>query len=82
MKIKVKKKHIDDGEIGSVCNCPIALALKDHFGFTPEYDGVDVGKEYICFNNITLTEKVPARVKRFIENFDTNKKVKPFEFTI
>lgn len=79
--IKVKQSHIDEARIriknGGLksCNCPIALALKEHF--KARNVAVGVSSFSIDYNHLADT---PRSCKRFIIKFDSGKPVKPFNF--
>jgi len=81
MKIRVTKKHIQDGVQNSKCACPVALAMKEYFGFDA-FEDADVGQVYLSISNFVLTERVPSSVRKFIKQFDEGKPVKPFTFEL
>lgn len=78
-KIKVTKADIKKGKKGSVCDCPIALAIKRATGlkgrdvavgdYQPEVDGY-------------IFEGPCESLTTFIEAFDGGEKVKPFSFNM
>ena len=81
----VEQEHIDNGEIESCYDCPIALALidqgytfvsitEDHIRLVVQGKGLAPSKHYIC-------EALPEEMEDFIENFDANKDVVPFTST-
>lgn len=76
MKIRVTQQHIEEGRRGSCRECPIALAIVSA-GFFKAW----VGASQIRANG-KLWCDTPPEVYRFIQKFDTNKRVKPFEFEI
>lgn len=86
MKFEVTQDHIDRGEPGDHCNCPIALAIKEQL---PDRL-VDVSYDYIMIGEKQYT--IPLQCQRFISGFDGRmevgrsfdgpKYVKPFSFTI
>lgn len=81
MLIKVKQAHIDFGVRNSPISCPIARAVRDAFGID---DGVVVGEHSINISNEKTTTRynVPANVKIFIQRFDSEKAIEPFEFEL
>lgn len=89
MLIQVNQEHIDKGVVGSVSECPVALAVKEHSGC----DRVVANPSYIMVANkgvregvrgkfIKSTVKTPSVVASFIDNFDRYYKVEPFEFEL
>jgi hypothetical protein len=84
MKIKVCQTHIDEGERFSCRKCPVALAVKSHptvkrLGCE---EHVMVSTSLIDIRWCGDEYQLPAKVKRFINQFDKIKKVKPFSFEI
>lgn len=73
--IKVTKKHIQKG--GKYYNdCPVALAIKDVFpDKTVSVDGMYI---FVTPKNI----KCPRSVSRFVNRYDDEKSVKPFNFIL
>jgi hypothetical protein len=101
-KIKVMKKHIDDGDPGSFDSCPIALALIEAYE-EAGYDDVhvSVGEHNISVDlardedkttpkgvsisrheNVQFDFDLPKKAQKFIDDFDDNNKVKPFDLTV
>ena len=79
MKVIVTQEHIDKGTPESACNCPIALALKD------------MGAKDVCVNQGYIEFQLgdeywwaepPTVADEFIEAFDDQEQVNPFEFDI
>ena len=79
MKVKVTQKHIESGEHGKPCFCPIALAIKDL-----KYDKVEVYSY-----NARVAKKagadlklvpLPSEAQTFIMEFDEGNPVQSFEF--
>lgn len=78
MVVQVTEDHIDQGDYGICDSCPIALALKE-MGYADVWvddrwislDGRD-GKRY----------PIPRAVDLFIDDFDREREVKPFEFEL
>ncbi|AXH46555.1 hypothetical protein SEA_ROBINSPARKLES_110 [Gordonia phage RobinSparkles] len=79
MKVTVTQEHIDKGKPWEICNCPIALALKEKGFANVEVStlAISVGK-----NNQALLNhySVPSIAKQFIKAFDDGQTVEPFEF--
>lgn len=75
MLIKVTQEHIDKGERGSSCNCPIAMAIGE-LTLSP----VSVGGAVVCTRLVNYPLPVSARL--FICEFDNGGHVKPFEFEL
>lgn len=80
IRIHVTSKDIENGTIGHSGACPIALAARragldtvsvDHslVDLSSSRDGC---KEY----------KMPLKAQKFVDDFDSGKKVKPFSFTL
>ncbi len=92
MIIRLKQKHINQGERNSPCNCALAKAFKDALGIDPEADGGD--EQYVEVDGDIVTVYhhqdvvhrfiTPAKAAKLIEKFDDfgKKAVKPgmFEF--
>jgi hypothetical protein len=82
MIVKVTQEHIDKGQIGSSRSCPIALALKDTFKVKfSQVTGVclTVGQ---FPENLVFTIPTPPKIMDFIEAFDLELVVEPFEFEL
>ncbi|ANA87336.1 hypothetical protein PBI_KAMPE_104 [Gordonia phage Kampe] len=79
MKVTVTQEHIDKGKRWEICNCPIALALKEK-GF----NNVEVSTFEISaskHNDLMINHyRVPSVAKRFIKSFDDGHPVEPFTF--
>ena len=85
MKIKVTQEHIENGERNNGLCCPIANAIKDYYK-EKEWELWEVcveGYDSISINDLRYeaTSNV-IQVSDFIENFDFNREVEPFEFEI
>lgn len=81
--IKVKQSHITKAleltklHSSKSRNCPIALALKEHF----KIDDVIVGSMTCLINGGNGgSVDMPRSCRRFIVRFDSGKPVKPFNF--
>lgn len=72
--VKVTQDHIDRGEPESCISCPVALAARD-VGIR-----VDVYAEAVVFHHNYKTVRPPDSVSAFVERFDQNATVEPFEF--
>ena len=75
MKIKIKRKHIIDGEPESSLGCPIALALQEYGISNP-----DVGRKYVELGKKKV--QLPESAQEFIKKFDDGSKVQPFSFEL
>lgn len=80
MKIKVTKKHIEDGDKSSFVSCPVALALieKNCLNVHVSTRSCTFTKENKLYVNKILSKKA----QEFIKKFDMGFPVKPFEFTL
>ena len=81
IRIKVEKKHIQDGKRGSPAYCPIALAIEDAGYWHPVVDKevaefVDSEKEW------TWEFDLPTEARSFIMKYDAGREVRPFEFEV
>jgi hypothetical protein len=86
MIIKVKAKHIRLGEKQSR-GCPVYLAILDATGnerFNVDHYNKEVHLSRNTHENIAgiVYYVVPRSVKRFVEAFDDDRKVKPFNFKL
>lgn len=76
MKIKVTQEHIIAGEVGSYCECPIALALRDA-GFV----GVSIGYTVsVAKGHVPML--TTAAMQDFIRAFDQDEGVEPVELEV
>lgn len=70
------KKYQKEGKPGRR-HCPTALCLSKLF------KNVGVGFFDICLGeNTVVLIKVPKKLNKFINDFDSKRKVKPFEFEL
>ena len=87
-KIKVTKKHIEQGEPGQLSECPVALAIIENYdkaGY--EVSDVDINGESINFtlyrggeivegvsesHEIEVHLECPKAIAKFIEGFDAD----------
>lgn len=74
--VKVTQDHIDKATKGCT-KCPIALAVRS-LGFRKAVVALDVVYLSVFDHEI----KLPHRAKRFIEDFDGQRPVKPCQFTL
>lgn len=93
MIVKVTQEHIDEGTrlcrieriklITSISeNCPTSLALIDTFKVSyacSTWFTLQVG---MFPDNIVFKVRTPKIVRQFIDRFDTNLTVEPFEFEL
>ena len=77
--IKVKKEHIKKGKLGTICSCPIALAIEDAL-FTNVQIYFQKGRACFPFTGTPFSFNLPSRVKRFVARFDKRRSVRPFNF--
>lgn len=82
MRIQVKRKHIDEGEVSNAYACAVALAIDDAVGVPCAYVSP-------ATSNVSgFVYRNPRSVARFIRAFDVcttkaaRKKLKPFSFTL
>ncbi len=80
-KIHVTQKHIDKGIKNNCLKCPVALALYEYSKML--CDNITVIHQLsILYSNRIEYYHMPKSIIRFIRKFDTNKKVKPFNFVL
>ena len=89
MRITVDKHCINEGAINAnngtlniECWCPVALAIKKTL---PEAKSVFVSEENVSITPAkgeSLYINLPESVRKFIANFDGNRKVAPFAFNL
>lgn len=79
MIIQVKQKHIRKGRRFKSRGCPIALALLDA-GFKNPSVGVE--SYYYCDNEFQEKINLSLKCRKFILDFDSEEKVKPFSFIV
>ena len=77
--INVTKENIAIGQSVSSSNCPVALAINSQTSSTSRV-GVRVIDTFTINGYYYKSYKVPTRVRAFINRFDRNKPVKPFNF--
>jgi hypothetical protein len=76
MIVRVTKKHILHGECGSLCKCPVALAIHD----AANCGHVNVTTARVIVDGTQV--KAPRSVSRFVQRFDLGEQVKPFAFRL
>ena len=76
MKIKVTADHIVHGTPGECTSCPIALAIREQYG----YDNVGVTDTLAEVEGDYIL--LPAEAQRFVYRFDQGLSVDPFEFDL
>lgn len=80
LEVTVTQTHIDRGDRGKCGTCPVALALKSHYAEVSvsschAYTRTDRNADW------TVT-RLPHDACRFIQNFDADRAVLPFTFTL
>jgi hypothetical protein len=75
MKIIVTKEDIERGRHWSESLCPVALAVQ-------HATGKNALVSYILGVEGYVSEVAPQSVREFIERFDANRPVEPFEFDL
>ncbi len=81
MKVTVTNKDIAYGCKSNESNCPIARAVNKALGIPITYGAVEVGIWDIHIMGAG-SFKTSRSAKRFIQKFDSGKKVKPFTFIL
>ena len=76
MKIQVTKEHINQGVARQWTSCPVALAIRSHIPGL-----VSVGP-YNAYLVGLAPIGLPTTVIQFIDDFDMNRLVEPFEFEL
>ena len=78
--VEVTQEDIECGSKGEGKSCPIALSLARLF---PEGAGqFEVGEDYIEDEKGFVLSNLPLTATHFIQAFDVDAKVEPFEFPI
>ncbi len=80
VRIEVTQGMINRGKLGSLFRCPIALAFQKATGIR----GVEVTADIIYYHLGVgeLRTSLPKRAQSFIMDFDADKPVAPFIFTL
>lgn len=76
-RIKVKRKHIEDGDPSSLCGCAIGLALQDA-GIPQEH--LDIDRDTITIAGTVF--RCPVELRKFQTLGLNGKKQAPIEFKI
>lgn len=87
MKVYVTQDDINKGKPTSMCNCPVARAIKRTIKNSMK---VEVGENQICLiskdKNNLIRLKTPKKVGNFIDKFDSWQtaldEIKPFSFDL
>lgn len=81
--IRVTQDHIADGSAGCGDACPIALAIVDQWDGGGEYAWVTEGTLLLRIDSDhAFTAETPPQAAEFIEAFDADRPVEPFEFGV
>jgi hypothetical protein len=80
MKVKVTEEHIRCGKPGEHAQCPIALAIREQYGF----ECVSIGSTVATLRqgSVQANYALPSEATRFIINFDKGRTVSPMEFEL
>lgn len=83
MKIRVTRKHIENGEREMTAYCPVALAM-----VSAGFKGVGVHNDHVevitkggRYPTVEYYE-LPKKVQRFVLDYDMERPVKPFTFSL
>ncbi len=79
MKISVTQQHINSGLRGSCSGDPISLAMKNA-GLDKPWASPDHLAWRVGFRDYSV--RTPENVVQFMQDFDNNKPVQPFEFEV
>lgn len=85
MKIEVTQEDIDQGMVRSCRECPVARAIKKKVGMKT---CLGVTPSWVSFYDIydktdkTFLVQLPEKATEFINKFDGNEIVEPFEFEL
>lgn len=91
LTVQVTQKHIDDGKPTDGCNCPVALAIREHFPGLVGPHSVHVRAIYATVylpDGRVLDAPLPREAQHFIKVFDASEEAlpadpfTPFEFTL
>jgi len=78
IRVEVTSDNIARGLASSTNDCPVARAIQDAIGWSHDGFAVMVDNNRIEVGPFGFG--VPQKVRRFTEQFDMGKKVKPFTF--
>ena len=74
LKVRIEVSHLERGQRAQPESCPIALAIREQHGLVASVD-----KTYVDLLDDTVY-MLPEEASHFVESFDKNEEVKPFEF--
>ena len=80
MLIEVTREHISQGQRQECALCPVALAIKAVIPCT--YCAVGVGSVQMIRRKQWYDLDLPAKVQKFIKEFDLGLPVRPFSFEL
>lgn len=81
VRVNVTREHIEAGETGSPCACPIARAVKAVVKRNVHVD-VDVVDVALIEGGDIEARPLSKRASEFVVAFDSGYDVKPFAFTL
>ena len=82
MKIKVTEDHIRNGTRRNPISCPIACAVKEQHPIAVEQGWRICSSEIERLSHDIASIDLPQEAKEFIDDFDNERPVQPFEFEI
>lgn len=82
MKIEVTKKDILNGERCNNCFCPVALAIKRAMNNELKHLSVNYKEVWYQTNENVVVSELPVEAIKFINDYDNEQPVKPFNFTL
>jgi hypothetical protein len=82
IKVSVTAEDIREGTPGDYTSCPVALALRRALGDVSEIEVDNVEAEIFLTNGDSLSLRLPPDAGRFINEFDCQRPVEPFEFEL
>lgn len=85
MKVEVTQKHIDSGVKNNTCLCPIALAIRDKNkgnAIVTSHEVETTSDSWTSDTLIVTRWLLPTKAMAFINKFDSNMSVEPFEFEL
>jgi hypothetical protein len=82
VKIKVTQEHIDKGIRCSPYSCPIALAVEDYDSSIKFSVGVSKINIYGDVSEPCKQYRLPEEAREFVDKFDHDFIVEPFEFEL
>lgn len=81
VNFSLTQDHINGGKPRNPDSCPVALCIKEKFEEKNVRIGLDENMGANCFINLTPVS-LPYIVQKFVDNFDANKPVRPFNFSV